>query len=119
MLSLDSHMPFYGNDYFSAVDAQPEHIALGYIRVLWHYWSHNHCDGLRNDPDQLRRICRIEREHWPAAFPIIFGDFFKLDNDGLWQQQRCKDEYKVAVERYESAVSRGRIGAEKRWRSKP
>lgn len=116
----DSYMPFYGNDFFQAVAGLPDNVAISYLRCCWYYWTHDHCRGLRNDPDALRRIAQVDRMDWADVFAVVFDNdrFFTLGEDGLWHQKRCDLEWAKAIVKYKSAVDNGRKGAEKRWKSK-
>lgn len=112
---IDAYMPFYGADFFGAVEGYSDTMVLGYLRALWHYWKHHHCDGLPDDDEYLRRICRCERSEWLRTKGILFnkddGMFFRLEG-GLWHQTRCRElhaektaAYKIKVE----AAARARI----------
>jgi uncharacterized protein YdaU (DUF1376 family) len=108
----DAYMPMYWAEFWAAVDGQPDNIILGYERAMSHYWQHNHCAGLRDDSEFLRRLCRIEREDWEAAMAIIFDNdkFFTLGEDNLWHQKRCRQEWDWAIEKYNKAVENGKLG---------
>jgi hypothetical protein len=110
-------MPFYGNDFFQAVEGHSDHIALGYMRLVWHYWTHSHCKGLKNDSEFLRKIARIERDQWDEAYAIIFDNdkFFNLDTDELWQQNRAKEEWDKALKRYNKACRDTSAATKARW----
>ena len=115
----DSWLPFYGNDFFQAVEGYDDHTTMGYLRCLWHYWHHSHCAGLINDDDFLRRLCRCERENWLRTKGMIFdGDkLFKLI-DGKWHQKRASSEYTNSVELYEKRLKASAAGVDAR-RNKP
>jgi uncharacterized protein YdaU (DUF1376 family) len=95
-------MPLYGNDFFSAVEGQPDHIALGYMRALWRYWNHYHCKGLPDNNDLLRRICQIEKDDWFEAKGVIFDNdkFFILGEDLMWHQARADEEWQKVEDLY-------------------
>lgn len=96
-------MPFFGNDFFEATSGYSDSIVLGYLRACWHYWHQTHCEGLPNDNDYLRRICRLDAATWPKAKTVIFGQFFKLSN-GLWHQARCHQEHLLSLQSYRKKV---------------
>lgn len=100
----DAYMPFYGNDFFSATDGYPDSVCLGYLRACWHYWHHTHCAGLPDEPEYLRRVCRIEAIEWARTKDVIFGAFFRLSN-GKWHQERAAKEYEKTVKAYQNKVA--------------
>ena len=114
-MKLDLYMPFFGRDFFNALEGLRECVVSGYLRALWYYWSHSHCSGLRDDRDFLRSICHISEADWTYAEPIIFGELFHLDNDHLWQQNRCREEYEKSNNLYEARKGAGIVGATARW----
>ena len=107
-MNPDSFIPFYGNDFLQAVEGQPDYIAMGYFRVIWHFWNHNHCRGLRDDQDFLRRLARVERDAWPEAMSFIFDNEkqFTLGEDGLWYQSRAVTEWNKSLDSYRAKVAR-------------
>lgn len=119
MASPDTYLKFFGDEYFRAVSAYSNHVQLGYLKALWYYRSHNHCKGLENDSEQLRRICEIEKEHWPESEKVIFGnEFFTLDENGLWQQIRAQIDYAEDCLKLNKWKRRGEAGAVGRWGKK-
>ncbi len=119
MASPDTYLKFCGDEYFRAVSAYSNHVQLGYLKALWYYRSHNHCKGLENDSEQLRRICEIEKENWTESEKVIFGsEFFTLDENGLWQQIRAQIDYAEDKLKLEKWKRRGLAGANGRWRKK-
>jgi uncharacterized protein YdaU (DUF1376 family) len=101
----DAFLKFYGSDFFEAVNGYSDAVCAAYLRALWHYFKHSHCDGLPNDSDYLRRVCRCELQSWAAVGGIVFGRFFQLI-DGKWHQERCREEYLTALEQYKRQVDR-------------
>ena len=101
-MNPDSFIPLYGNEFFLAVEGHSSDIGLAYLRVLWYYWSHNHCAGLKDDSEFLRRLCRISVDEWIVAKPIIFDNdqFFCMDESGLWHQKKAFEEWNKAKKRY-------------------
>ncbi len=113
-------MPMYWNEFWQAVEGQPDFVIVGYQRALAYYWHHNHCVGLRDNDEALRKVCRIDREQWEECSSIIFGEFFNRDEEtGLWHQKRARAEYVKAEINYNAQVLRGKKGAVARWSSVP
>lgn len=100
-----AYLKFYGSDFFEAVNGYSDAVCSAYLRALWHYFKHTHCDGLPADDDYLRRICRCDLANWAAVGGIVFGRFFQLI-DGKWHQERCREEYLDALEQYKRQVER-------------
>ena len=102
----DSWLPFYGGDFFSAVEGHDDAMAVGYLRALWHYWHHLHCAGLPDDDEYLRKICRCENIHWARTRDIIFDDLnFFVKIDGKWHQKRAHEEFNKSAELYAKKVN--------------
>lgn len=95
----DAYFPFYQNEFFQAIEGLPDLVSIAYLRAISYYWAHNHCVGLEDDDEFLRRLCRVERDEWPNTKPIIFGRFFKLVA-GLWHQKRAQEEWAKATRLY-------------------
>lgn len=114
-MNPDTYMPFFGKDFFAAVEGYPENLVAAYIRLLWHYWSVNHCEGLRDDDGFLKRICRIDDSDWEQFRPILFGEFFKLcDMDGTWKQKRAREEWEKSCKSYRAKV----LGGKHSWKNR-
>ena len=119
MASPDTYLKFCGDEYFRAVSAYSNHVQLGYLKALWYYRSHNHCKGLENNSEYLRRICEIEKEHWPESEKVIFGsEFFTLDENGLWQQIRAQIDYAEDCDKLKRFIARSAAGNAARWKRK-
>jgi uncharacterized protein YdaU (DUF1376 family) len=120
MKKPSAYFPFYGNDFFQAIVGYPDSAAMGYLRALWHYWSHTACEGLPDDDEYLRRICCCERAEWAQAREIIFDDryHFRFLN-GRWHQPRCQHEYEKSKAAFEKKSKAGRAAAQKRWEEEP
>ena len=105
MKKPSAYLPFYGNDFFEAIAGYPDGVALGYLRALWHYWSHTSCEGLPDDDEYLRRICCVEATEWTPMKGILFDNryHFRLEG-GRWHQPRCQKVWQEAVELYEKKV---------------
>ena len=114
----DAYMPVYWGEFWMAVNGQPDFIIVSYMRALSHYWHHNHCKGLRNDDEFLRKLCQSERDNWPESKSFIFDNekCFTLDADGVWQQGRAQKEWQKSVIALEKATNRGKMGAIARWK---
>jgi len=90
---------------------------MGYLRALWHYWSHTSCEGLPDDDEYLRRVCGADASDWERTRSILFDNryHFRLV-DGMWQQPRCREEWRLAMLLYEKklrqteAASKARTG---------
>lgn len=117
-MKIDAWMPFFGDDFSSAVRMFPKHIKWIYLDCLWHYWSHTHCSGLPNDDVLLRELCSCDLQDWVRVKGLIFDDdrFFVLQ-DGKWHQMRCQEEYKKAGGISESRSESGKKGAAARWQT--
>lgn len=116
----DLFMPFYGNEFFQAVDGQPSHVIAAYLRAIWHYWSHTHCDGLPDKQDYLRRVCRPESDdEWQLIQEVVFDDvsrdFFILDN-GKWHQSKARAVWEDTTKKYENIRKRSQIANKIRWK---
>lgn len=104
-MKIDAYMPFYGNDFFAATDGFSEIAIVGYMRAVWHYWHHTHCEGIPNDDDYMRRICRCEMQNWSRVKGLLFSGspFFYLDGE-KWHQARASLEYAESSKTYAERV---------------
>lgn len=104
------HFPFYGNDFFQAVDGYSDAVIVGYLRALWHYWNHLHCSGVPDDDEYMRKICHCDQTVWLRTKGIIFDNerFFKLE-DGKWHQGRMKKERDKTISAYNAKVAAAAI----------
>lgn len=116
----DSYFKFVPHDYMMAVHGQPSFIKWGYLMAISHYRCHNHCHGLEDNDEYLRRICEIERESWPVAKAVIFDNdkFFVLDHNGMWQQRRAEEDYRRDLEEYNKRKQRAVKASNIRWKRK-
>jgi uncharacterized protein YdaU (DUF1376 family) len=116
----DSNMPFYGNDFLAAVEGHSDGVFRAYVCAIWHYWHNNHCKGLPNDVEYLRKICRRDKDEWPDIYAVVFDNdkFFVFGEDGLWHQKRAEEEWAKSKAKYEGCSIRGKAGATARWRGK-
>jgi len=119
MKKPSAYLPLYGNDFFEAIAGYPDSVGMGYLRALWHYWSHTGCEGLPDDDEYLRRICCCDRSDWVRIKGIVFDNryHFKLE-EALWHQGRCREEWRKSVEIFENRSKRGTAAAKARWREK-
>lgn len=110
-------MPFFGTEFFNAVEGYPDVVALAYIRALWHYYNHTHCEGLPNESDYLQRICHCADMHWARTKGIIFDNkrFFTLNGDGLWHQKRAKELHEHETKLYKMRVEYARKARDARF----
>ena len=99
MKKPSAYLPFYGNDFFEAIAGYSDAVGMGYLRAIWHYWSHTGCAGLPDDDEYLRRVCGCERTEWARTKAIIFDNryLFRLEN-GPWHQPRCRKEWEKSKE---------------------
>ena len=115
----DSYIKLDGR-FFHAVVGLSNAAAFGYLWAIWYYRHHNHCKGLENDSEFLRKICHCEKDEWDKVFNTIFSgdEFFMLDENGLWQQKRAQEDYNEDTEKLMRYVNRGTKGAQARWGKK-
>ena len=115
-----TYFKFDGDSFFHAVNGHGHAVTSGYLRALWYYRSHNHCRGLENKSEFLRKICACEKDEWKQVEPVIFDNefFFVMDENGLWHQKRAEEDYKEDCAAYERAVKRSHKANAKRWGKK-
>jgi uncharacterized protein YdaU (DUF1376 family) len=108
MRKPSAYFPLYGNDFFEAIAGYSSAVGLGYLRALWHYWHHTSCEGLPDDDEYLRRVCCCDSGEWARTRGVIFDNryHFKLGNDGLWHQERCRKEWEVSMALFERRMQR-------------
>ena len=117
MRKASAYLPLYGNDFFESIAGYPDAVGMGYLRALWHYWNHTSCEGLPDDDEYLRRVCGADASDWERTRSILFDNryHFRLV-DGVWQQPRCREEWRLAMLLYEKklrqteAASKARTG---------
>jgi uncharacterized protein YdaU (DUF1376 family) len=116
MKKPSAYLPLYGNDFFEAISGYEDAVGMGYLRALWHYWSHTGCAGLPDNDEYLRRVCGCERGDWARTRGIIFDDqyLFRLEN-GAWHQPRCRKEWAKSKEVFDQRSAVGQAAARKRW----
>jgi uncharacterized protein YdaU (DUF1376 family) len=116
MKKPSAYLPLYGHDFFEAIAGHPASVAMGYLRALWHYWSHTSCAGLPDDDEYLRRVCHCEPTEWERLRTIIFDNtyHFRLV-EGMWHQPRCQHEYLKSKAAFDKKSKAGRAAAAKRW----
>ncbi len=113
-MNPDAFMPLYGNDLLGAVAGLENDILGAYIRLLWHYWSVNHCEGLADDHERWRKVAGVSLERWSEIDEVLFGEFFKLSG-GLWHQKRAREEHAKVKAKYDRAVANGQRNILKRF----
>lgn len=113
----DSYIRFEPGPYFAAVEGHSSDIKWGYWKAIAYYRCHNHCRGLENNDDFLRRLCEIDKDKWEHAKSIIFGggEFFSMDENGLWHQKKAEMDWMEDVQSYEMRVRRSESANKKRW----
>jgi uncharacterized protein YdaU (DUF1376 family) len=106
----DAFMPFYFRSFLEAIEGLPDWMAMGYLRSLCYNWGHRGCEGLKNDEESLRKICRIELNDWPQAWDTIFKgtEFWMLGGDGLWHQKFQDQLWAEVQKNYTAAVNGGK-----------
>jgi len=111
-----AYLPFYGNDFFQAMAGCTDAVAMGYLRALWHYWSHLGCGGLPDDDEYLRRVCDCQTAEWPGVKAIIFDNryHFRLESCA-WHQPRCRQEWTKSKRVFDQRSTVGKAAAMKRW----
>ena len=116
MKKPSAYLPLYGNDFFEAISGYEDAVGMGYLRALWHYWSHTGCAGLPDNDEYLRRVCCCERSEWARTRAIVFDDryHFRLEA-GVWQQPRCREEWRKSQEIFARRSKHGSAAAKKRW----
>jgi len=116
----DTYIKFDGDEYFRAVRGHTAHVQIGYLKAIWHYRSHNHCKGLENNSEFLRRICEIDLEHWDETFEVIFDNnhFFSMDENGLWHQKRAEQDWIEDSLAYQRRVQISTEANKQRWKKK-
>ena len=119
VMQPDSYIKFVPGDFAIAMAGQSPQIKWAYWTTIVHYRCHNHCKGLENDEKFLRRLSELENDKdWKIFYSLIFGSYFMLDENGLWQQMRTQLDYidnKLTMEKWSR---RGKAGANVRWRKK-
>jgi uncharacterized protein YdaU (DUF1376 family) len=120
MKKPSAYMPLYGSDFFEAITGYPEAVGLRYLRALWHYWHHTGCEGLPDDDEYLRRVCGGDQAEWALTKGIIFDDryHFRLEA-GVWQQPRCREEWRKSQAVFAARSKQGSSAARKRWKTMP
>lgn len=105
-MKADDSMPFFGTLFFEATEGYSDAVALGYIRALWHYWNHTHCQGLPDDDEYLQRVCRCDTASWVKTKGIIFDNqFFFCKNGTHWHQKKAKELHAREIEIYQRRVA--------------
>ena len=111
----DSYMPMYWLEFWQAVEGEEDYVIVAYQRAITHYWHHLHCSGFDQGDDRLRRICRLNPAQWGVAGGIIFGRFFKVEEDDKWHQKRCRELYLDVNERFQRRVKQTEAARSRRY----
>ena len=90
------YMPMDWPMFFLAMAGQQDDVITAYLRALSHYW-YLHCEGLKNNPEELQRICQASDSDWNRIYDILFdnnGRYFLLDKrTNMWHQKRARKEW--------------------------
>jgi uncharacterized protein YdaU (DUF1376 family) len=111
----DIYFPLYGNVFWAAVDGYDEIVIVAYMRALWNYWHVLHCEGMENNSERLRLICRVSEDRWPDVYPVIFGKWF-TNIAGAWHQKRALEEWQKSQAIMEKRSVAGKLGAKGKWK---
>ena len=99
-------MPFFGASFFQAVEGYGDAVIVGYLHALWHYWNHTHCEGLPDDDEYLRKLCRCDPQEWARTKGIIFDDrYFFCKNGTHWHQKNAKELHDSDLAIYQKRVA--------------
>lgn len=106
--------PYMNRDY---VDPMPIRIGFAekytpygaekfraFFHVLSHYW-HFGCEGLRDDDEFLREVSRCDSKNWSDVKGVVFGNFFVMDESGLWQNLEFKQEHEKIISDHRRRVA--------------
>jgi uncharacterized protein YdaU (DUF1376 family) len=116
-MAPDQYMPFFGMEFFQATEGYPDSYVAGYLRAIWHYWTHSHCAGLDDNDDYLRKLCRIDGVEWVQAKPILFGRFFHKEG-GKWHQKKCKEIWYRTHQLYLNRLNQTKAATQARIRAR-
>jgi len=119
MASPDTYIKFYPGEFAVAMAGQSPQVKWAYWNTIAYYRCHTHCKGLENDDRFLRRLSELETDSdWEIFYNLIYGEYFKLDENGLWQQARTQLEFIEDKEKMDKWIQRGKNGAQARWSPK-
>jgi len=106
-------MPLYVGDYL----ADTQHLTISqsgaYLHLIMAYWSKG--KALPDDDGYLSAICRMTKEQWRQARPIVEEFFDRESNQNLWVHQRIEEELGKAVDKRVKRAELGKKGAAVRW----
>jgi hypothetical protein len=116
----DAYIRFRPGDYFPAVEGWSREDKWSYWKAIVYYRCHNHCRGLEDEDEFLRRLCECEPDKWPKLKALIFDNdqFFMQDENGLWHQKCAEDDWREDSEAYDRAVKRSASALKTRWNGK-
>lgn len=112
MAKSKPYYPYFYKD-FDAATADWSCASVGaYMRLLNFAWDN---DGLPDNPERLRRVCRAEQDEWEDIW-IDVSPKFVPDEAGKLRNAR-QEETRTSVNlKYEQRVEASRIAAERRSR---
>lgn len=97
----DNYMPFEGDKFMQAVDGQPSYVCWAYLKIIWHYWSHTKCTGLKDDKRFLRKLSDAENdEQWDDIEEFVFDGVRCFHQDrltNLWKNKSADERWQRQV----------------------
>jgi uncharacterized protein YdaU (DUF1376 family) len=107
---VDVFMPFYVGDYLADTEdlIAEEHGA--YILLMLNMWRRG--GSLPDDEERLRRIAKVDREHWPEVWAVV-ARFFEAA-DGRLTHKRLGRELDKARKRSAAGSTGGKASAQQR-----
>lgn len=82
-------MPLYIGDYLASTSHLDAARSGAYLHLLMHYWQHG---PLPNDAEVAARIARLSGADAQSIAMAVLDEFFVLESDNRWHQQRSDDE---------------------------
>jgi len=80
-----------------------------YCRLIRRYYDTE--APIQNDIKAVQRLVRARTRDEKDAVETVLGEFFALDDDGLWHHKRCDAE----IAKYQDKQSKARASAQARW----
>lgn len=113
----DAFMPFYFRSFWEAVEELPDWMIVAYMRSLSYNWGHRGCEGLRNEENAIRKLCRVDESNWEECWNTLFSgdEFWVIGSDGLWHQKFQDKLWTEASANYQKRVN----GGKDRWKNIP
>lgn len=115
----DKYMPMFWPDFWQAVEGLDCRLIVAYQRCLTKYWFHTNCEGLEDDDEQLRNLCRLDRDEWADWKKYLFSKnkkSFWFIEDGMWHNKRAREEWDKSMSYLEKMHKRAVAGAKGRWK---